>query len=163
MAIPVYLWLYDGAGNLIKGSVDIIGREHSIEVIALRHSVEIPTDDNTGKITGSRIHQSFSLDKEIDSSSPYIYKALTTGENLKNAEFKYYRINNAGQEENYFTVTLENIKIESNISLMYDIKDSYGENKNHLECIDLGYEKITWHYVDGNIIHSDSWNYRSVA
>lgn len=44
---------------------------------------------------------------------------------------------------------------------MYDIKESYGERKNHLECIDLGYEQITWHYIDGNIIHSDSWKGRT--
>lgn len=158
MAIPVYLWLYNDAGNLIKGSVDIFGREHSIEVVASQHMIELPTDDTTGKITGSRVHQPVSFDKEIDSSSPYIYKALTTGENLKSAEFKYYRINYSGQEEHYFPIILEKVKIESNTSLMYDIKDEFGEKISHLECVDLNYEKITWHYIDGNIIHSDSWN-----
>ncbi|RLZ57115.1 type VI secretion system tube protein Hcp, partial [Enterobacter hormaechei] len=23
------------------------------------------------------------------------------------------------------------------------------------------YEKITWHYIDGNIIHSDTWKERA--
>ena len=45
MAIPVYLWLTDSTGNLVKGSVDICGREGSIEVIELMHAVELPTDD----------------------------------------------------------------------------------------------------------------------
>lgn len=161
MAIPVYLWLYDDAGNLIKGSVDVSGREHSIETVALRHMIELPTDNNTGKITGTRVHEPISFDKEIDSSSTYLYKALTTGKNLKLAEFKYYRINNSGQEEHYFSIILEKVKVESITSLMYDIKDNYGENKNHLECVDLGYEKITWNYTDGNIIHSDSWKERA--
>lgn len=89
MAIPVYLWLYDDIGNLIKGSVDVYGREHSIETVALRHMVELPTDNNTGKITGTRVHEPISFDKEIDSSSTYLYKALTTGKNLRSAEFKY--------------------------------------------------------------------------
>lgn len=156
MAIPIYLWLYDDVGNLIKGSVDVSDRKHSIEIIALRHMVELPTDNNTGVITGIGVHEPISFDKEIDSSSAYLYKALTTGKNLKSAEFKYYRINYAGQEEHYFSIILEKVKIESITSLMYDIKDSYGKIKNHLECIDLGYEKITWHYADGNIIHSDN-------
>lgn len=158
MAIPVYLWLYDDAGNLIKGSVDVADREHSIEVIASRHMVEIPTDDNTGQITGTCIHQPVSFDKEIDSSSPYLYNALTTGKNLSSAVFKYYRINDAGLEQHYYSVLLKKVKIESIISAMYDINDPYGENKNHLEFVDLNYEKITWHYIDGNIIHSDSCN-----
>ena len=37
----------------------------------------IPTDNNTGKLTGTRIHTPFLFTKEIDSSSPYLYKAVT--------------------------------------------------------------------------------------
>jgi len=46
---------------------------------------------------------------------------------------------------------------------MYDIKDPSKEKHNHLERIELRYEKITWTYKDGNIIHSDSWNERATA
>lgn len=49
MAIPAYLWLKDDGGADIKGSVDVQGREGSIEVVALDHDVYIPTDNNTGK------------------------------------------------------------------------------------------------------------------
>jgi len=45
----------------------------------------------------------------------------------------------------------------------YDIKDPAFEKHNHLEQIDLRYEKITWTYKGGNIIHSDSWNERNTA
>jgi len=162
MAMPVYLWLYDDAGNLIKGAVNVAGREHSIEVIALRHMVEIPTEDHTGKNTGSCIHQPFSFDKETDSSSPCLYKALTAGKKINCALFKYYRINDAGQEQHYFSVQLEQVRVESVISAMYDINALYGEGKNHLEFVDLRYEKITWHYIDGNVIYSDSWSARAV-
>ncbi|XQK63810.1 type VI secretion system tube protein Hcp [Escherichia coli] len=47
MAIPAYLWLKDDGGADIKGSVDVQGREGSIEVVALDHDVYIPTDNNT--------------------------------------------------------------------------------------------------------------------
>ena len=30
-----------------------------------------------------------------------------------------------------------------------------------LEELELRYEKITWSYKDGNIIHTDTWNERS--
>ncbi|MFP2050458.1 type VI secretion system tube protein TssD, partial [Escherichia coli] len=97
MAIPAYLWLKDDGGADIKGSVDVQGREGSIEVVALDHDVYIPTDNNTGKLTGTRTHKPFTFTKEIDASSPYLYKAVTTGQTLKTAEFKFYRINDAGQ------------------------------------------------------------------
>ncbi|RBQ34204.1 type VI secretion system tube protein Hcp [Rahnella aquatilis] len=163
MAIPVYLWLKDDGGADIKGSVDVTGREYSIEILAIDHSVSLHTDNYTGKISGNRIHNSFGFDKEIDSSSPYLYKAIYTGQTLKSAEFRYYRINDAGQEALYFTVTLEGGKVVSVMPLMYDIKSAYGEARNHLEAIELRYEKITWRYLDGNISHSDAWNERATV
>ncbi|VTN33812.1 type VI secretion system effector [Klebsiella pneumoniae] len=122
MAIPVYLWLKDDGGADIKGSVDVQDREGSIEVVAQEHNLYIPTDNNTGKLTGTRIHTPFLFTKEIDSSSPYLYKAVTTGQTLKSAEFKWYRINDAGQEVEYFNTKLENVKVVKVNPLMHDIK-----------------------------------------
>src|SRR5690606_21042395 len=48
---------------------------------------------------------------EIDSSSPYLYKAVTTGQTLQSAEFRWYKINDAGQEVEYFNTRLENVKV----------------------------------------------------
>jgi type VI secretion system secreted protein Hcp len=163
MAIPVYLWLTDDAGNLVKGSVDVHEREGSIEVVELMHVVELPTDDLTGKITAKRVHGDYAIIKELDSASPYLYQGVTTGKRYKKAELKFYRINNNGQEEEYFRTTLENVRINEIEPFMMDIKDPRFEKHNHLEALYLSYEKITWHYIDGNIIHSDSWNDRKVA
>lgn len=163
MAIPAYLWLKDDGGAAIRGSADVAGREGTIEIQGLNHGVSIVTDDATGKPTATREHSSFSFDKEIDSSSPYLYKAVTSGQKLQSAEVKFYRINDAGWEEEYFSVLMEGVTIISVGPLMYDVKSQYGERRNHLEVVELIYEKITWHYLDGNIIHSDSWNERATA
>jgi type VI secretion system secreted protein Hcp len=163
MAIPVYLWLKDDAGNYIKGSVDVQERQGSIEVVAQDHSLYIPTDNNTGKLTGARIHTPFKFTKETDASSPYLYKAVSTGQTLKSAEFKWYRIDHAGQEVEYFNTLLENVKVVQVATKMHDVKDSTKEKYNHLEEIELRYEKITWAFKDGNILHSDSWNERQTG
>lgn len=81
---------------------------------------------------------------------------MTTGQTLKSAEFKWYRINDAGREVEYFNTKLENVKLVKVNPKMHDIKDPAFEKHNHLEQIELRYEKITWTYKDGNIIHSDS-------
>lgn len=39
MAIPIYLWLMNDAGNQVKASIDINTREGSIEVVELMHAV----------------------------------------------------------------------------------------------------------------------------
>jgi type VI secretion system secreted protein Hcp len=163
MAIPAYLWLKNDGGADIKGSVDVQKREGSIEVVEFVHALTIPADNNTGKLTGTRVHAPVVLVKEFDSSSPYFYKAVTSGQTLKSAEFKWYRINDAGQEEEYFNTLLENVKVVSVAPVMHNIKNPATEKFNHMESIQLRYEKITWTYKDGNIVHSDSWNERPLA
>lgn len=127
MAIPVYLWLEDDGGSPIKGSVDVNGREGSIEVSELMHSVEQPTDFLTGKATAKRLHSSYAFMKGTDNSSPYLYKALSTGQTLKKAVFKFYRINHNGFEEEYFRTTLENVKVTEIEPFMMDIKNPQWE------------------------------------
>ncbi|WP_067701882.1 type VI secretion system tube protein TssD [Erwinia sp. ErVv1] len=161
MAIPVYLWLEDDCGTPINGCVDVNGRDGSIEVLELMHSVEQPTDHLTGKATAKRLHSSYAFMKSIDSSSSYLYKALSSGQTLKKAVFKFYRINYSGQEEEYFRTTIENVKVTEIEPFMMNIKKPQWERHDHLEYVDLAYEKITWHYLDGNIIHTDSWKGRA--
>lgn len=163
MAIPVYLWLNDDGGNRIKGSVDIKDREGSIEIVEFMHNVELPTDNHTGQITSKRIHNDYFLIKEIDSASSYLYKGVTTGERFKEAVLKFYLINVNGQEEVYFRVTMENVRVTEIEPFMLDIKNPAYEKHNHLEAFYLSYERITWHYLDGNIMHADSWNNKEVA
>ncbi len=160
MAIPAYLWLKDDGGANIKGSVDIKDREGSIEILAFGHGLHLPTDNNTGKITGTRVHSPLSFQKEFDSASPYIYKAIAKGQTLKSAEYKWYRINDAGVEVEYFNMLLENVKVVSSAPHMLDIKNPMTEKHNHLENVSLRYEKITWEYCDGNVQFSDAWNDR---
>lgn len=99
------------------------------------------------------------IEKEFDSSSPYLYKAVSTGQTLKSVEIRWYRINHAGQEEVYFIMLLENVKIVGINPIMHNIKTH--EKMNHLESVLIRYEKITWKYCDGNILHSDTWKERA--
>lgn len=54
---------------------------------------------------------------------------------------------------------LESVKVVSVNPLMHNIKSI--QNMNYLESVTLRYEKITWKYCDGNIVHSDSWKERT--
>ena len=160
MAIPAYLWLKDDGGADIKGSVDVRDRVGSIEILGFSHGLHLPTDNNTGKITGTRVHTALIFEKEFDSSSPYFYKAVATGQTLKEAEFKWYKINDAGQEVEYFNMFLEGVRIVSVSPSMAGPEDM---NNNHLETIEFRYVIITWKHCDGNIIYTDAWNDRQTA
>ena len=154
MAIPAYLWLKDDGGNPIKGSVDVQNREGSIEILSFSHGLLVPTDNNTGKITGTRLHAPLVIEKEFDSSSPYLYKAVATGQTLKSAEIKWYKINDAGQEVEYFNMLLENVRVVSINPVMHNCKEPALQIHNHNEGIQLRYERITWKYCDGNVQYS---------
>lgn len=121
MAIPAYLWIRDEGNTEIKGSVDVQDREGSIEIPGFTHSLRLPTDALTGKVMGTRQHAPLLFQKEIDLSSPYLMKAVATGQTLKTAEFKWYKINDAGQEVEYYNMTLENVKVVSVSPLMQSI------------------------------------------
>ncbi|WP_374625984.1 type VI secretion system tube protein TssD [Pandoraea sp.] len=160
MAIPGYMFLSDDAGKKIEGSVTVKGREGSVELVAYAHNVYIPTDGNTGKLTGTRVHKPYLLTKAKDRSSPELYKALTSGKTLQTVTIREYEIDGAGKEEEYFTTVMENVKVVSINAKMLDIKVPDYEKHNHLEEVELRYETIQWKYADGNIQHKDSWNER---
>ena len=111
MAIPGYMSLTDDAGNSIKGSVIVKDRENQIEVLGLYHNVSYNSDLHNGRALSKRQHRPFLIEKEIDASSVFLYKTLSTGGTLRKATIDLYRINDAGQEENYFTITLATGKV----------------------------------------------------
>ena len=103
------------------------------------------------------------IEKEVDSSTPYLYRAASTGQALKSAEIKFYHINDAGQEVCYYTVLMENVKVTGVNCSVPNVKIAANDKMNHVESVSLQYEKITWRIVDGNIMHSDAWNERPSA
>jgi len=155
------MWLKDDGGADIKGSVDVQDREGSIEIIGFSHGLNLPVDNSTGKITGSRSHSPLMIEKEFDSSTPYLYKAVATGQTLKSAEIRFYQIDYSGQEVCYFIITLEDVKITGVNPVMPNTKLMGDTRINHMESVSLLYSKITWHYVDGNIKYTYDCNVKS--
>ncbi|HKR42819.1 MAG TPA: type VI secretion system tube protein TssD [Paraburkholderia sp.] len=160
MPIPAHLWLKDDGGSDIKGSSTVESREGSIEIISFSHGVNLPVDSIAGKVTGARTHAPMVIEKEFDASSPYLYKAVSRGQTLKSAEIKWYRINDAGKEEVYFIMLMEGVKITGVNPGMVNIKLAQASALNHVECVSMMYDRITWHYTDGNIKHTDAWTER---
>ncbi|MCL2183451.1 MAG: Hcp family type VI secretion system effector [Chitinispirillia bacterium] len=157
MPTPAYMWMKDNSGNSVDGSVDVSGREKSVEIFEFEHEVRIPTDPDTGKLTGTRKHEAIRLLKAFDASSPYLYKAACEGQTFSEVEIKWYRIDDSGTETEYFSHKLENVKVCSVHPIMYNVKDSSKEKFEHMEEVKLRYQKITWTYADGNLQASDSW------
>lgn len=76
MALNAYLKLKGQKQGDVKGSVTQKGRENKIMVIAVSHEVVSPRDMASGLPSGKRQHKPFLVTKELDKSSPLLYKAL---------------------------------------------------------------------------------------
>jgi type VI secretion system secreted protein Hcp len=118
------------------------GRENTIRVQHVRHEIQIPKGDQGGR----RIHSPLCITKVIDRSSPQLEQAMVTGEVLSQVTVRWYRIDEKGHEEHYYTILLEKARITA-ISLDMET-----------ESVSLSYQKITWRWEHPVIETMDLWD-----
>ena len=158
MAIPGYMWIKDDQGNDVKSDSQVQDREGAAEVIGFEHRVYIPSDSDTGALTGTRKHEPFTVTKTFCPASPVLAKACASGKTLKEVKISWYKINDEGKEEEYYRHTLSDVKVVSVNPIMPDIKDKTKETYGHLEQVAFRYKTIEWNHLDGNISTQDTWN-----
>jgi len=155
--MPAHLEVEGENQGAIEGSCDMEGREGTILVYAMNHDVHIPRDPQSGLSSGRRIHGPLGIVKEYDKSSPKLYQALCTGEHLKNVILKWYRIDNTGSEEHYFTHTLEDAIVVEMKPYMPMVFVAQNEPYRHMEEVAFTYKKIKWTWEVDGIEAEDSW------
>jgi type VI secretion system secreted protein Hcp len=128
-----------------------------ILVQAVDALVDIPKNPQTGLPAGKRVHQGITLTKEIDKSSPKLYQALTSGEQLKTVTLEFYRISPKGTEEKYYTITLSNAVLVSARTWVPNVLNPEFKQMGHMEDLGLTYEKIVWTWLPDGIEAEDSW------
>ena len=89
MPMPCYLMLEGQNQGKIEGSTKIQGHDGKILVQAVEHLVDIPKNPQTGLPAGKRVHQGITLTKEVDKSSPKLFQALTSGEQMKSVVLSF--------------------------------------------------------------------------
>jgi type VI secretion system secreted protein Hcp len=152
-ALNAYLIMKGSKQGEFKGSVTQKGRENTIMVIAVDHQVR----NDRGKV-----HGVYTITKELDKSSPLLYRALTTGETMASFELQFWTprvggaIGGGGTEYQHYTVKLTNARI-------VDMKFKMLNNKNpelmryaEFEEVSFTYESISWTWNDGGITTTDT-------
>ncbi len=157
MASPIYATFIDDQGQKITSNVTIIGREGQAEGHAFDYTVFIPSDKNTGQLTAVRKHEDIVLNKGLDSASPVLFDACCRGKTLQSVVLDWYRIDDKGVEEKYFTHTLTNVKLVNFHQFVLHVKDPKNDGYGHQEEVSLRFQKIELNYPDGNIKATDDW------
>jgi type VI secretion system secreted protein Hcp len=155
MPMPINMWVTVG-GNKIEGDCDIAEREGSMLVYRLDHEINIPTETDTGRAVGKRVHGPLTVVKPVDQGSPLLYQALCQGKDVE-VVIKWYRIDAEGVEEHYFTTELQKAKIVSLKEYFPETFDKSKGNVPHLEKVGFRYDAIVWtHEAEGKSTQ-DSW------
>ena len=162
MAMMAYMWAKGQKSGQIKGSCIQKGREDSVCVIAVSHSIISPRDPQSGLPTGQRMHKPYVITKELDKATPVLYNVLCTNENLSEVTLKFWTpqikaTTGVGSEVNHFTVKLTNANIASIDFRMANIRHPDLVKFAEWEEIAMTYEKIEWTWNDGGIMAMDSW------
>ncbi len=146
-------------GSMIQGESSRGGDDGPIECVYFQSSLTTTTNTKTGQQTGRRQHEPIVIRKRIDKSTPLIAKALCNNEVI-DAEFKFFRPNSDGQDENFYTIEIGTGRIASFRELSPDNQAAVnGEFASILpmEEVSFVFHTITWTYTNGGIEHMDTW------
>ena len=165
MALNAYLKLKGQKQGDVRGSVTQKGREGTIMVIAVSHSIVSPRDPQSGLPTGQRTHKPFVITKELDKSSPILYNMLVNNENIVSFELNFWTpqlrsTTGIGAEVQHYTVKLTNANIASIDFRMLNNKNPELARYTEYEEVAFTYEKIEWTWNDGSIMANDDWEVR---
>ena len=152
-ALDAYMRIVVSGSQEIPGSSTHPGYTGWHPVAAFGHSVSVPLDANSGAPTGNRQHNPIRIVKPVDEGSPLIYQALGTGQNLELVQIDFLRVNASGQEENFFTIKLENALISG---VSQSLIPSNQDNQM-METVTFSYMLITWIDKTSDVEYSDGW------
>ena len=153
MALNAYLKLKGQNQGDIKGS----GPENKIMVIASNHSILSPRNESSGIAIGKRMHKPFVITKEVDQSTPQLYKALVDNENISEWELQFWKPDTSGAEMQYYTVKLNNATIASIEFHMPNNKDHQLMKFMEYEEIAFTYQDIEWIWEESGVSASADW------
>lgn len=163
MALECALFYVDTPDGIV-GENTVEARADSSEILEVHHSVHKPTDTQSGRPTGARVHGPLKVLKRIDKATPLLYKALTQNQNLPALELRWYRPDPTGDGEiqHFFTTKLTDALVSKQLAWLPNTQNPDEAMYSPQEWIEFNYRTITWTYVDGGIEHEDSWNVRNV-
>ncbi|MFT7315069.1 MAG: type VI secretion system secreted protein Hcp [Paraglaciecola sp.] len=158
MEFAGYMKLEGDVQGSIEGSSARKSREGSIELFSFEHEIKLPTNMQSGIGNGPVIHQPIKLLKEIDKSTPKLYRALVEKERLNTVKLEWFRYTPQGEELVYYRVELTNAYFLSIAPWTPQLKNPESEYLLFMENVSLAYEGISWSWgPDGDVTYQTNW------
>ena len=107
----------------------------------------------------SRAHDDFSVTIPLTSMAPQLYQFFCHQTFLPKAELYLYKFNKKQRKElEYFRVTMEHVLISGLKLISPNIKTPGFERYDPMLKLSFRFQRITWLYTKGYIIHTDEWD-----
>lgn len=138
------------------GGLDV---SEASEVYEYEHKVYSPIDLNTGAIQGSRVHGPLKVTKPVDNATAPLYQALCHAQILEEVVLHFFRASLAGDGtvEEYWTITMTNVKVASIYPKLPNVKDEELLNIPLMEDVEFLYETIAWKHEPAALEFEDVW------
>jgi type VI secretion system secreted protein Hcp len=146
MAADAYMSLTGHKSGQVQGSVTLHGHEGSMRVVAVAHEISTPRDPQSGLPTGKRMHRPMVVTKELDKSSPILYRMLATNETITSLviQFMVAADRDGGALVNNYTIKLTNASIADISFVMPSTVDAATAKSPEVEKVSFTYQKIEW-------------------
>lgn len=161
MALNAFLKLV-GPQGAIKGSVVQKGREGSIMVIAVDHGIVRPRNPGSGLPLGNHSHKPLVITKELDQSSPLLWRALVGNESFSGFDLQFWTPNIA--RSSGMNTEIQHYTIRLSKAVICDIQFTMPNNKHpelarlsEFETVSFTYDRIEWLWNAGQISAADDW------
>ena len=157
MEFASYMQVTGVKQGAIAGSSLRRNREGLIALHSFQHEVLQPAQSSQNLAKSPVGHQPIVLCKEIDKSTPSLYRAQLEKEALQ-VELSWYRFNDSGVESLFYQISLSNGFIVKLESWMPEATVERNDQTRFLETLSIAYEEITWSYgPDGDASFSANW------
>ena len=128
--------------------------------IGFQHEIKSPRDVATGTASGKRQHKPFTVIKPVDKASLLLMQAMIDNRRFTSVQFTAWRPGKTGQEEQFYTIQLENATITSisrdRASAAEDIAST--SSSLILEKVEIVYDEITFRLPGADGVITDSWS-----
>jgi type VI secretion system secreted protein Hcp len=130
------------------------------EITGYSYAVSSQRDLVSGLITGRKAAGVLTIGKRIGASSPQLFQALTTNENLKSVFLEFTRPDANGAEVVYYTLKLTNAvvtKINQHAGAL-DSENLQATASALSEEVSFSFERIEIESKDGHTMATESWD-----
>jgi len=134
-----------------------LGRKNLIEVLAYHHHVVVHRDAPPGPAAGQRVEKPIRWSTPVGTASVVLFQALVANDTIVKAVFRFFDHDRAGQEREYYRVTLEDGGIDSMSTQLPHAKAADPANQDEYHELEFSYRKITVQNLVANNTATDDW------